>query len=798
MADVNRDLIATTIEGPIDWGVLEQLFSAVLIADDMPTLRPIGGVGDGGVDAIEESFHDGERRIRTIVQITSDRAQRGKVRGTIDKLRKNGIDVKNLIFATRHPVSNDIRLAIINEAEEDGVTVDIRDDKYLIAQLSLPGSPLFLRFFGSVRAQFDALLATPDPLKTTSEPLQHALLASMGAFVLSKHAGIARNTLFDKSVLAVIATATRGISKAEICEGLEKIYPGESIDHGRIQAAVDRLDKEGSIVKSGDCVSCVQAVIEQFLEVGKQATNAFQALLGFVVAGCRKVRALDDAQLGYIERNVRSATLTMLRAAGPIGAASYSAGFNERELSEQIARSLPPDVGRAALLAFSTFTGDHERAKVLAPLARSYSALAIRNLDPYGKKWQQNVLSRSDLVLDTDALLSLIIEELPEHAVVLSSLRSLVEAGVKVVVPNHVLDEAVAHIGRANRTFARFSETLLRLPPAVVDAKVWHTVVRGYYYAVKGGVRDYSAEKYWNKYWNAEAPRKYIEHLLARRLKLHLRDLDEAHIEDMHDLYQLEIAALEVKERSRMKAKFRDSYEMSARVRRDIAMALNLARANSEQVGAQAAGYLVTSDRAFHLVEKDANWNGRPSVVLNTTSLASLAAFVCGNRLSNDQIVGLLFHPVAIAAADQIGGHINVLAAVGVDLMDVPLDRLDWDLRNRLQAGIEEIGAALAGEQDSGDGNVAMASLGLAGLANQMGYRLAEPVQELVSHYNNAVSDAAEEKRLRIELEEKIRRFVVDAKDTTKKGRSRINRIVRSLGLEGLVSEEPVEPEEGE
>jgi hypothetical protein len=659
-----------------------------------------------------------------------------------------------------------------------------------MAQLSLPDSRVFSRFFGSVRSQLDELLAKPDPLKTTSEPLQHALLASMGAFVLSPHSRIARNTLFDKAVLAAVASAGTAISRKDLLASVAKIYPGESIDGDRLQAAIDRLEGDGSVEKDGGRLSCKPQVVERILDAAKKADNGFRALLSHVTKACRKVRQIDDAQAGYIERNVRNATLQMLRVAGPIGIASQtSTVWNERELSALITKNLPADVGRAAIFAFADFTAEGDKAKLLAPLARSYAALAVRNIDPFGKRWQQNVLSRSSLVLDTDALLSLIIEELPEHRAIMSSLKSLRDEGVEIVVPDHVMEEAVAHIGRARRTFIRFSESLLRLPPAVVDASVWHTVVRGYYYAVKAGSED-SAQKYWIKYYDVDAPRAYVEHLLSRRLDLVIRSLDAVHQSDAEALSQLEIAALETKERSRMKARFRDGAEMAARVRRDISMALNLARANSEALGAGASGYIVTADRAFQIVEISEYWKPRPSVVLNTTALTSLAAFVCGTRLDDDEIVRLLFHPLTIAAADEISPQIGILAAVGVDLMNMPLDRLDWDLRHELSGKIEEIGKALAGESLDGEVSAEIASLELARLADDIGYTLASPVKTLVGEFERALEAVADERKARQDLEEKVRQLLHDATGNTKKGRRRINRLVRELGLQTLVDDD--------
>ena len=76
------------------------------------------------------------------------------------------------------------------------VTLDVRDESYLIAQLGKQQATFF-RFFGSTKSQVTALFGNADPLRTVSGRLQHALLATLGAYVLSDRARMARGTLFD-------------------------------------------------------------------------------------------------------------------------------------------------------------------------------------------------------------------------------------------------------------------------------------------------------------------------------------------------------------------------------------------------------------------------------------------------------------------------------------------------------------------------------------------------------------------------------------------------------------------------
>ena len=49
-----------------------------------------------------------------------------------------------------------------------------------------------------------------------------------------------------------------------------------------------------------------------------------------------------------------------------------------------------------------------------------------------------------------------------------------------------MIDEVLAHIKRAHRSYQRFSGSLGRLPQEYVDAEVWHAIVRGYYALLPG------------------------------------------------------------------------------------------------------------------------------------------------------------------------------------------------------------------------------------------------------------------------------------------------------------------------
>lgn len=781
------DTIERAVKAPLDWGKFEALAHAVLVADDLPTLRRIGGVGDLGMDAVEEAFFDAARRVTTVVQVTSAQGQRAKVGDTLAKLKKNGIDLKTLIFFTRHPVSAGIRAEMIEEADRLGVALDVRDESYLVAQLGKQPST-FLRFFGSTKAQIKALLGQPDPLRAASDRLQHALLATLGAYVLSDHARMARGALFEKTVLAALAATPEGRgTRGELLQDVRRLLPGEEILAQQIDSAVEKLCRSGDCSLEGDAVVCAEPALKRCLDAANAASAGFGRLFDHILGGCRGSGKLSDAQLGYIERNLRRSIVQLLRVTGPLktddGALDFGAEVSN-EVQDILAADLPPDIGRAVLLGFAAFVEDRTKAASLAPLVRSYAALAMRNLDPVGRQWQQSVLSRSIVALDTDALLHVIVEELPEHSAVLAALKRLQAEGVEILVPEHVFAEAVGHLGRAPRTYRRFADRLLRFPSSIVDGHVWHAVVRGYYYAKQRGYGG-TFEQYYAKYYLPENSSEYTEHLLSKRLPLKQVSLDQAPAGAENDLFALEQSVLEYRERSRRKASFRDPVEMSQRVRADVAMALTLASRSSDQMAAPAKGYVASSDRAFRLIEAATNWKPRKPVHLWTSALPELSFFSCGGTLAPQDTVELLFNPVTIAAADQMGSQINLLTSIGVDLKEVPLDRLDWDLRHSLKAKLDDLGRAVVDATTDDDTVSAIATLDVARAASEAGYTMVPQVATLIREFDSASQTLSLERQRREAAEEQLRSLVRAAREqSTSKARRRFNRLLGDLGIQ--------------
>lgn len=777
-----RDVIATMLAGPLDWTRFESLAHAVLVADDLPRLRKLGGGHDKGADAVEEGFYDGGRRIETIVQISSERAQRTKISRTIAKLREHGTKFRQLVFVTRHPVTTEIRNEAIEGAEEEDVALDIRADDYLIAQLSKPGSPLFARFFGNARDELAVLLGKKDPLHTTSSRVHHGLLAALGAYVLSPQARLVRGTLFENTVLGAIAAAGGPTTSSDLLVAVEALLPGEQVEATRLAAAIQNLARKGLCTQGRDGLTCTQDVTERFFVAGQALENAFRQLLESVLAHCRRARRLDDAQLAYLDRNVRHALLTLVRCMGPVSEeAGLATGGPESDVGAILARDLPVEIGRAALAALSSYVQDKSNAPSLAPVVRTYATLAIRNLDPFGRRWQQSVLARSTLALDTDALLHVLVHDLPEHRPLLTALRALQEAGVRLVVSPRVLEETIGHVSRADRTFRRFADELLRLPSASVDANVWHAVVRGYYYAVQGGFTG-SPEAYWSQFYDPARPAEFVRHVLGTRLTLHEEELADIPEDWSGDAHELGIAALNRKEQVRWKAAFREEADMETRARADVLMILHLAARTGSALSGHERGYLISEDGMFSLIERHPSWRDRGTVHVRTRALPQLASLITGDPVDDYDLVRLLFDPVIAAAADQMKDEISLLTRIGVDLRSVPLTRLEWDLSNQLKASLRDLGRVARGTGDDEASRTAV--LNAAKAAKGGGYALAYTIDRLTTSFESTVAEAAAEAQKRREADERLSAVVGALREGTSRTRRRVNHVLRELGIE--------------
>lgn len=805
------DLVRRELDQPIDWEKFEQLVVELLAQDDLPRLRKIGGRGDFGQDAVDEAFFGPESRTESIVQITSQKAQVEKFVDTVKRLREARLTIKQLIMCHRQPVESGVRTEIQEKALGLAVAVDIRDGEYLVRQLGNPKNGIFARYFGTIGQQVDAMLDRADPLAIAPSRAYRAMLASLGAYVAHPKARLARRTLFDKAALATLVAqqGDRSVTIEKLLDGLRNFFPEEPIDDARVRATVSDLKGEGLCVVQGDTVRASKEALETVGVVLTRAGAAFKGLHDHVLKRVEEKGKLDDAARGYLERNLQHAMVHLFRSHGPLqidGTGRLAETYDHSSIVPCLSESIGPEHGRRASLALHEYTIDPTNAESLAPLVRSYSALAIRNIDPLGRRWQQVALGRSHVALDTDAVLTALIDEVPECAPFRAALAALVAEKVRIIIPEAVFVETMDHIARAPRTMRKFQSRLHRLSPDAVDEMVWNNVVRGYYYSAPAGNRG-PWEGYLAKYQDVGQPRKYLEFLLRKRLTFEFSEL-EVDAADFVDIESI-VRDLVGMEDSRLKAQFRNQSEREERLMKDVRLAVALARLHPRGQWSAGSGYLVSEDGAFRKFERNAAWRSRPKVHVFRRAIPQLVGMICGKGIADTVLVRLLFDPVAGAAAVLMAAEIDLLSNAGVDLSQKSVDRLEWELRDQLQEIIHASPHASTGDPEE---DRILEVIRVAEMAQAKGYSLDDGVKKVVDHHEELLRVLAEERVLRqvaedqrdasesaaseqlgrlakardaiqSEAREQLAKVAKAAIGQTKRGRSRVRRALEHLGL---------------
>ena len=625
---------------------------------------------------------------------------------------------------------------------------------------------------------------------TASDPLKRAVLASVAAYAAKPKTRLIQGKLFQRTILAIIAASSKPLSIDAVLEDALKWLPEFSSTSDQVRVVVRTLVEAGEVEeKVGGFVASQEALAR----VGKillDVQAAYTELQKWVLDQCSKSGAPDNATQGYIERNVRDAAGLIVRFSA-LEESSILDKPIERQIRLLLSRNVKDEVGRCCLAALASYVESKERRTRLAPFVRSYRSLAIRNIDPLGRRWQAAVLRRSTLALDTDAVLKLLVKDLPEHGALITALRAFSKEGVRIMISEHVLDEAVGHVERAHKTHTRFQAKLLQLPLATVDATVWHAVVRGFAYAVNSGDRvDWDG--YYGRYFDPEDVTGYVKHLLMNRIPmLEVGDLYTVPDRDLKDLGELSKLILEKKEQSRLKAEFRGADMQKERVEHDLRMLLNMANRSTTQPY-QTEGYLATEDRALFLAEHSAAWNRRPRVSLLTRTLPELAIFVCGANVEESDIVRLVFEPVVAAAAELVGEEIDVLTSAGADLHDQTLEQIEWFLEKGLRKKIHAFVEADAAEDPIQAGTRALELLEESQAA---GVKLIGAVAEVASNYRKLTQTSASEHQELAKLKFDLHRILYEVGGQSGKGRTRATKMLKALGLDPL---EPRAQGEGE
>lgn len=774
-----KDAIQVALASEIDWAKFEQIVVEILRDDDLSSIRKVGGGSDKGLDGVQESFFGGESQGVVAVQITSQKTQRLKVADTLSKLLKHSVVPVRLVIVFRDECSAPTRAAIKAQGTAAGIVIDVRDQSYLVTELGRSGSTVFKRHLGDdLRRQVDQLLGDGDPLESAPDQLKLSVLASFGAFTLSQEGRLTRGRLFDQTVLAIIASGSN-VDQAMIGSGLKDLIPGYEPDAVQILAAISRLKDERSITERAGTYVASDAELRKISLTAKQVKAGFDSLMDYVLDAVKQRQSLTDAAQGYLERNCRKALVQLIRLMGPGGDAIQYDNESDSWLLGILGRDLSPDIAKYALVAITSFQSNPVERLKIAPLIRAYAILALRNLDPVGRRWQSAALSRSMIVLDTDAVLNLLVEELPLQNSLLKAVRAFSQGGVRVKTSDRVVAEVLLHLQSAHRTYNRFGgDAMLRLNESFVFENVWNALARGYWYA-RAAKPTLTWSAYMDKYLDPNESLGYLKHILRSRVAgLLIEEFDTMNDEDAVVLLELTKGALERRERKRLKSQFRDSDELRDRLEADLKVILVLARAVESTEG---FGYLISEDGSFWVAEESEEWGARPRVAVRTRTLPELAELCCGTSVDDDTVVRLVFEPVMAAVGELMREDVETLARLGVDVRNADVLRLQWTLEKGLREKVHAFVSVDAAESVSRE----KAALDVLEAAAE-DLILDPSVERLVSKFKELESKSDADSTELVELRRAVKDVLFAVAGDSNKGRARARHAMKDLGLDNI------------
>ncbi len=297
MPDRLYDAIARAIEKPVDGDVFERC-AVELLREYYPTLRPVEGGGDAGMDGVGE-LPDGER---FFLVSTVSKDARGNLDRNVKSHLKAGGDRRVVVFATTRKVSGQRRVELANHLQEQfGIRLaEVYDRADFV--LFLNRSPQWREDLLSVAGQARALSRLPAtrrpvpdiPITGRDEDLER-LRRIAGDLVLVGKPGIGKTFLLEKLMSEDWGLFDDGWAVAALEDAIRELRPRRVVlDDAHLKE--DRIAVLRQLRREMDAEFDIVAVSWP----GQQADVA-AALVG---SSSFEVRELDREQILQIIKDV--------------------------------------------------------------------------------------------------------------------------------------------------------------------------------------------------------------------------------------------------------------------------------------------------------------------------------------------------------------------------------------------------------------------------------------------------------------------------------------------------------------
>lgn len=697
------DIVEIALDRFTDYTLFERLACEILREEGYPAIKPLGGVGDGGLDAEEQPLFvsDGGRQ-RTIFQMSMEENALGKVRKTINRLAEQQELYGTLVYVTTRTVEtskqNEIKRIIRKEYD---VTVDIISRETMVVRLADYSNGIFRRFFPNIESQLEHFRNTCTSKKSHAHEI--ALLRTTLALNFGDRALATQKLTFDHLVLSIITGAyPTGLTHDEILERmgtLSKICDSSGDD---ITKSIERLSEKGSITfVVGKAVAC-KGTIDATYAGEIRSECALESIVTdvidlFMEEWNGKVQA---TQIDRLRRNCREVLIDFFRLFGSEMGNLLSNDEDPKlyfsdaipEIVEKSKRQVGHQLGDMLIACIAQILEKPtpDQSKYISVLALSYVGAAVLGLDPVLREVTADTFSKKTFYLDTDIVITCLVQETPFSDPYIAVITRLLEAGAKLVIPFSSVRECAAHALYSYKTYDFFGDQLLSLPESTVQEQVWNGFVKGYYFGRRTGSipAKMSYRQYIKNYLDKRDPFRFMSEAIENRFtgRAIIQDIDKLLMEDdipENVRFGLEREIYEQLRDHAKKAEYRTDDQNWELARTDARLFLTVYYLNSRQENDKErilAGnhYLITSSGRYMYCAKKIDLKGK--VTTRLQAISGLLKTLGKIDLSPSEFMQLLENPFLQFAVSRSREDILGLLDSGFNLAGVSLPRLRRDL----------------------------------------------------------------------------------------------------------------------
>ena len=712
------DIVDIALDTLTDFTDFEKLACEVLHNTGFQDIKPLGGVADSGQDAVVERFYfRKKKRTRIVFQITTQETIDSKLRQTIERLEKCGIEYTELHLVTSRNLTTARQTKLTAIARELDVSLTITERKKLSLELSDYNNGIFHRHFPDPEKQLEIVKAARQHEPLSQERLLHMAMA----FTSLPEAEQARRRVLRELVLALlVSTDSDTTSPRNLTEIHNRLLPtADSLQPEQIASVLDHWVREGLVKKtrSGYYSSTPDGIKraataemlwqQHSIALASDLADSVEEAIG---------NELNSADRSLVERNGSEAITQMFRLfglelssqlLGDSTARGAQVGSHE-SIVATAGRGLVAPLGKVLIAALGELLAkpSDEQAASLNALALGYLGASLVQVDPAVRELQMTRIREKTFVLDTDFLLDCIVSHQPRQRASKALVRGLTAMGARVIVPSVCISEAAAHASISQRTVAYFGESMFALSASQAVERINNMFARGWYFRVQQG-GTVLFESYLQNYLEEGDPYNFMASVVKTELpeEVEIGDVTELLGVEHNEETVLSLATQLVFSLNQSKKNvYRTPEEVEALARTDAQLYAATATAGSSSTRSRGTVlgrrcYLITSSTRF-MRAADRAFNSPDEVSARPDTLTGLMQLVGQSDVTPREFMALFDNPLLQASVANAWPDIEELLKAGLSLKDKNQARLAWDLEDGLHQRIAAVTASEATADD--------------------------------------------------------------------------------------------------